>query len=168
MPPTDMAAGAPAAAAKGVANCGGGTYATALIGTFRNTGPQQGITSIGLRCQAIGEAPAAADTGGGNGNGQADMGDDGEDGGGGGGPGGLQIDLNIGPDGIEIGGDRRNGGRARFVGEPTTVYAKPAGKEIAYLEEGDRVTIVACEDNGQGWCQISRPVKGFIWGADLD
>ena len=160
---TNLAANAPPAAAKGLAECPSRSYATALIGTFRNSGPRQGISSIGLRCQAIGETPAAADTGDDGANDQADMGDDE-----GGGDDGFQLEVDIGPDGIQIGGGNKGGGKARFTDEPTTVYAKPAGKEIAYLEQGDRVTIVACEDGGQGWCQISRPVKGFVWGGDLD
>lgn len=166
--PTDLAAGAPGQAAKGTADCGTDSYATALVGTFKNTGPAQGILSLGLRCAAIGEA-AAADAGNGNdddgGNDQADRGDDDE----GNGPGGFEIDIDIGPDGVRIGGgNRRDGGRVRIAEEPTTVYARKAGREIAYLDQGERVTIVECEDDGQGWCQISRPTEGWVWGGDLN
>jgi outer membrane protein OmpA-like peptidoglycan-associated protein len=47
----------------------------------------------------------------------------------------------------------------------TTVYAKPAGKEIGYIRARDPVTIVSCDDIG--WCKISRPKKGYVWGPDL-
>lgn len=165
---TDLAAGAPAAVSSSNADCGARTYATALVGTFKNSGPNQGILSLGLRCSAIGETmaagPAANDNAGAdpgapaNGGGAPAEGD----------PDGFRIEL--GPDGIRIGGGRRGGndGDTRFADEPTTIYAKPAGDEIAYLEQGDTVTIVQCEDNGRGWCQISDPTRGWVWGGDLN
>lgn len=48
----------------------------------------------------------------------------------------------------------------------TTIYDQPAGNDVAYLSAGDPVTIVKC--NGDNWCQISRPRKGWVWGEDLD
>ena len=47
----------------------------------------------------------------------------------------------------------------------TTIYAKPAGKEVAYLRAGDPVTIASCDNIG--WCKISDPVLGYVWGPDL-
>lgn len=151
--------------ASGIVECPTKTYATALVGTVQDGGPKQGLTSLGLRCRPITEF------GGGNGDGgndQANRNDDRDDGGGG--PGGLNIELDIGPDGIQIGngGRRDEGRRVRFAEEPTTVYARKAGREIAYLDEGERVTIVECEENGEGWCRISRPREGWVWGGDLN
>ena len=31
---------------------------------------------------------------------------------------------------------------------------------------GDPVTIVDC--NGDNWCRISKPRKGWVWGGDLN
>lgn len=56
----------------------------------------------------------------------------------------------------------------RTAREATTIYDVPAGNEIAYLNSGDSVTIISCEDGGQGWCQITAPRQGYVWGADLN
>ena len=61
-----------------------------------------------------------------------------------------------------------DGGNTRTTSEATTIYDKPAGSEVDYLDEGVEVTIVSCEDDGQGWCKISRPRKGYVWGGDLN
>lgn len=47
----------------------------------------------------------------------------------------------------------------------TTIYAKPAGKEIGYLRTGDPVTIASCDDIG--WCTVTAPLSGYVWGPDL-
>ena len=47
----------------------------------------------------------------------------------------------------------------------TTIYDQPEGNDVAYLQSGDPVTIVNCQDN---WCQISKPVNGWVWGDDLN
>lgn len=44
--------------ARGVAECPARTYASAFIGTFRTSGPNQGMTSLGLRCSPLIEAAA--------------------------------------------------------------------------------------------------------------
>lgn len=180
--PTQIDGGSPDGSKMG-AVCESGSYATAIVGTYKDGGPKPGIRSIGLRCHKIGEA-AEGGAGKGDGNEQAndnnnggdegqadnddaDQGNNGEHGKGG--DGGFQLDLKVGPDGIQIGGG--GGGKKgskRFAQEPTTIYARPAGKELAYLEQGETVTIVRCEDGGEGWCQISKPMKGFVWGGDLN
>ena len=192
--PTKSTGGNAEAARKGV-DCGASTYATALIGTFGDSGRDQGIRSMGLRCHPLGDPVAAApDTGGpkgaagtGNASKPDDTADNDDDGIHvlGGGP--LQLDVSVGPDGVKIGtgkggiqvkGGKPGGktgsksgssdkGKLTFAAQPTTLYARPGGKEIAYLDAGDKVTIIACEDNGQGWCQVSRPQPGYIWGGDL-
>jgi hypothetical protein len=58
-------------------------------------------------------------------------------------------------------------GKLRVAREPTTVYARQAGREIRYLDAGDRVRVVGCEDHGRGWCQIVKPTASFVWGADF-
>jgi outer membrane protein OmpA-like peptidoglycan-associated protein len=47
----------------------------------------------------------------------------------------------------------------------TTIYAKPAGKEVGYLRAGEPVTIVSCDDIG--WCNVTAPQTGYVWGPDL-
>lgn len=159
--------GGSANGSKMTADCGSGSYATAIVGTYKEGGPKPGIRSIGLRCRGIGEAADAGAGQGGDEPANADNNGQGNDDGNG--AGGFQLDLNIGPDGIQIGGGGGGKkGNKRFAQEPTTIYARPAGKEIAYLEQGETVTIVRCEDGGEGWCQISKPTKGFVWGGDLN
>ena len=70
--------------------------------------------------------------------------------------------------GDNTGGGNTGGGNTRTVKGSTTIYTKPEGSEIAYLNDGDAVTIVSCEDGGQGWCKISSPKKGYVWGGDLN
>lgn len=180
--------GQPASPAGGTVDCGSGSYATAVLGTYRKTGRNAGILSIGLRCLKIGEAPAAANKDGAGGDNAGNKDDDtsgtdsadanaqsddqGDDESEEFGIGLEDFQIEIGPDGVKIGGGGGAGGAKkgskRFAEEPTTVYAKKAGKEIHYLEQGDTVTIIACEDGGEGWCQISKPVKGWVWGGDLN
>lgn len=146
-------------------DCGSHFYTTALVGTYKDTGsqPTTGILSIGLVCQREGEAPAAA-SGKADDTGAAEIGDD----------------LTVEHDGPAAGGiqleiDPGGGGKDRpsFAVAPTTIYQTPAGKEIAYLDRGQKVTIVECADDengkpgGEDWCQISKPKKGYVWGPDL-
>lgn len=146
-------------------DCGSHFYTTALVGTYKDTGsqPTTGILSIGLVCQKEGEAPAAA-SGKADDTGAAEIGDD----------------LTVEHDGPAAGGiqleiDPGGGGKDRpsFAVAPTTIYQTPAGKEIAYLDRGQKVTIVECADDengkpgGEDWCQISKPKKGYVWGPDL-
>ena len=56
----------------------------------------------------------------------------------------------------------------RTTATATTIYDSPAGNETDYLNAGDTVTIVSCEDDGQGWCKISTPKQGYVWGGDLN
>lgn len=151
-------------------DCGSHFYTTALVGTYKDTGSQttSGILSIGLVCQKEGEEPAPAAAKGG-GDDEAEIGDDltvEHDGpAAAGGDGAIRFDVDIGDliDGIAGGGK----GKLSFAEVPTTIYQTPAGKEIAYLDKGEKVTIVGCEDGGDGWCQISKPKKGYVWGPDL-
>jgi hypothetical protein len=48
----------------------------------------------------------------------------------------------------------------------TTIYDQPGGSDVDYLTAGDPVTIVDC--NGDNWCRISKPRKGWVWGGDLN
>ena len=51
----------------------------------------------------------------------------------------------------------------------TTVYDARGGNDVDYLNQGDSVTIMSCDDAaGMEWCQISAPVKGYVWGEDLN
>ena len=61
--------------------------------------------------------------------------------------------------------DGDNGGGATAATD-TTIYDQPAGNDVAYLNAGDAVTIVSCNDDN--WCQISKPRRGWIWGDDLN
>lgn len=74
----------------------------------------------------------------------------------------FQIDVNGAT--IKFG----NKGRVRVVDEPTTIYKRKGEGEIAYLESGEKVTVVACEDQGDGWCAVVRPKVGYVWGSNLE
>lgn len=77
---------------------------------------------------------------------------------------------------LPLGGDGNAGNGNNPAGEAeqsgaantaTTIYDQPGGNDQAYLEAGDAVTIVQCGDP-YGWCQISQPTTGWVWGAELD
>ena len=48
----------------------------------------------------------------------------------------------------------------------TTVYDQPLGNDVAYLQAGDPVRILTCTNDN--WCRINRPVRGWVWGDDLN
>lgn len=73
----------------------------------------------------------------------------------------FQIDVNGAT--IKFG----NKGKIRVVDEPTTIYKNKGKGELDYLDAGDKVTVVACEDQGDGWCAIVKPKVGYVWGSDL-
>lgn len=127
---------------KGVAECQAGMVATAVVGTYADTGPKQGILSIGLSCEAPGEPKKAA---------AQDNPEDGDN------PG----------DDSGNGGAKDSAGK-RSAAQATTVYEQPEGDEIGYLDAGDGVSVITCDDGGQGWCQISKPMRGYVWGGDLN
>lgn len=66
-------------------------------------------------------------------------------------------------------GDGGNGGGGNGGGATaatdTTIYDEPGGSDVDYLSAGDPVAIVSC--NGDNWCRISTPRKGWVWGDDL-
>jgi hypothetical protein len=77
---------------------------------------------------------------------------------------GVEIAMDA-PDTVDFGPD----GMVRFTSEPSTVYdVDDRTTEIEYLDEGAEVAALACEQQGAGWCEISEPVSGFIWGGDLE
>ncbi len=62
-------------------------------------------------------------------------------------------------------GNGDNGTNGATAANDTTIYDQPEGNDVAYLQAGDPVTITSC--NGDGWCKISKPRKGWVWGEDL-
>lgn len=68
----------------------------------------------------------------------------------------LKVDNGAGGDGGGGGGD--------YAAVDTTIYDAPGGDEIDYISEGDPVTIRSCDD---GWCRITEPRRGYVWGEDL-
>lgn len=78
----------------------------------------------------------------------------------------IKVDNSSGANGGGFAQKRASGGSSGSAATATTIYAAPGGGEIAYLQVGDPVTIVSCNDNN--WCQISRPVGGWVWGDDLN
>lgn len=171
-------------------DCPGIQYATGLLGTYKG-----GVRSLGLLCHD--DTPAAGPTGsdgkvkgqgGPFGKGQGGPFGKGGDHGPGHGPAGgpfgrgggdmpLQFEIHIGPGGASLGakglpfgpegGQFGPKGKVRVLREASTVYADRQGTEIAYLDAGARVTVVTCENSGHGWCRISGPTPGLIWGGDL-
>ena len=63
---------------------------------------------------------------------------------------------------MQVDHQRGSGSSAKIA---TTIHDQPNGSDRAYLSAGDRVTIVGCDD---GWCEISRPQRGFVWVDDLN
>jgi len=57
-------------------------------------------------------------------------------------------------------------GKQATAAVDTTIFDKPAGEDVAYLSQGDPVTIVEC--NADDFCQISEPQAGWVWGPDLN
>jgi hypothetical protein len=150
------------------------SYATGIFGTYNKSLAKGGIMSLGLNCFS-GDKPQqdAADTGDDDGNGDAagDQGDadqanadDGGDDGNGGFP--NQLEINIGPDGVSLGAGGGKG-KTRILKEASTLYSDKGNTEIAYFDKGDKVVVTACENKGQGWCQVAKPQRGLIWGGDL-
>ena len=133
------------------ANCPAGEFATGMIGSY---GPV--INSLGLICHSADDDTANVATP------DTNTGDN-ETADGDGFP--IQLQINLPP--LKFDAKPGPSKHTRVALTSTTIYAKPAGKEIAYLGGGDRVTIVTCENNGQGWCKISTPKKGYVWGGDL-
>jgi hypothetical protein len=60
-----------------------------------------------------------------------------------------------------------NKGKVRVVDEATTIYKSKGEDELDYLDSGEKVIVVACEDKGKGWCAIIKPKVGYVWGGDL-
>jgi hypothetical protein len=137
--------------------CGNGQYAHGI--TASPTG-QIGFAEFGIKCLKMKQASHRDD-------GEDDEKADDDHGGKGGDDGFLfgklhfQIDVNGAT--IKFG----NKGKVRVVDEPTTIYKSKGEDELDYLDEGDKVVVVACEDKGKGWCAIVKPEVGYIWGADL-
>ncbi len=159
---TDVSGGAPGS--KGVADCKAGNIATSVVGTYKDSGSNQGILSIGLGCTALGavaappaakqpdadeEAPAADAAG-----------DDDNEGGG--------IHIQIGKGGISVNG---KGGRGPFAGRTNTasmIYDSPGGNEKKGLKKGAKVSIIACDAEEEDWCEVAKPVHGWVWKPELD
>lgn len=71
--------------------------------------------------------------------------------------------ANHGNDGGNDGGG--NGGAS--ANQSTDIYKKPDGvTSIHVLQQNDPVTIVTCRDDQ--WCQLSKPVNGWVWGEHID
>lgn len=167
-------------------SCPSGSYATGLIGTFSPSLATGGILSLGLRCFSADQAnTTTADTttpppknGDGGDDGPApfgtdtpppdtaapppddatppppdnnDMADQGD-----------QL-IDMGNGGVSYGAK----GKARVLKDASTLYSDKGNTEIAYFNKGDKVTVVACEQQGAGWCQAVRPQPGLIWGGDF-
>lgn len=64
------------------------------------------------------------------------------------------------------GGTSNTGGSRATASTDTTIYDQPDGNEIGYLSAGDPLSGVSC--NGNNWCRITRPQKGWVWGEDVD
>ena len=133
-----------------------GHYATGIIGSYSGS-----ILSLGLRCHAPEDDASNTDTGDTNtadtDTTNTDTGDNGDN--------GNTVTIQITPPDLKLFPKPGPNGGTRTVRSATTLYSKPAGKELAYLNPGDQVKIIACDD--KGWCQVSKP-KGYIWGDDLD
>jgi len=148
--------------------CPEGQFAIAFLG---GSAKEAGFLGLGLRCLVGAKPPpppeddeATTDTG--DNDTMTDGDDEGDDTGitVDSGDNGFKITIQIGPNTLKFGPQ----GKVRVANEPTTIYAKPDGKkELDYLDKGAKVTVLACEQKGRGWCQIVKPRPGFVWGGDL-
>lgn len=75
----------------------------------------------------------------------------------------MQIDNKAGTGGANKGSAGGGGNTAKT---DTTIYDQPGGSDRAYLSAGEAVTIKNCDD--AGWCEISQPERGYVWGEDLN
>lgn len=79
------------------------------------------------------------------------------------GNGGIRFQIDLGAGTVKFGSH----GKVRTVREETTIYRRKGEREIEFLEPGDKVTVLACEKKGRGWCAVVKPVPGYVWGGDL-
>ena len=68
-------------------------------------------------------------------------------------------------DGDDNADNGNNGAGTARAEVPTTIYDQKAGNDLAYLNAGDPVTIIACGTDN--WCEISAPQHGWVWSGDL-
>lgn len=134
------------------ASCGSGAYATGLVGTVNNGA----IGSLGLVCHKT-DSTDTASTKAGNSGDTPPAADTGPD---------TTASDNAGTPPTEKPVIYGRGGVV-VVGSDTTIYSKPEGKEVGYLRQGNDVKVVACDHHGKGWCQITIPKKGYVWGPDI-
>lgn len=156
------ATGAGPSTAKSSVSCANSSYATGMIGTYRESLPRGGILSLGLLCsdgssdQADdGDNATPPDTD--NNATPPDNNDTGDNGN------GFTIEINIDANGISFGPK----GKVRVTKDTTTLYSDKGKTEIDYLDQGQKVVVAACENKGKGWCQVIKPKPGLIWGGDL-
>ena len=142
------------------------SYATGIFGTASKSLATGGVMSLGLFCFSA-DTPKTDDTAdtGDDDTQQADTGDNGDDTGDNAdqGNGDLHLQITIGPDGITFGPQ----GKVRVLKQASTLYSDKGNTEIDYLDKGQKVVVVGCEDKGKGWCQVIKPKPGLIWGGDL-
>jgi hypothetical protein len=139
-----------------IVKCPDKSYATGVFGASAEGGPHPGIQNIGLVCHDGRDDNDDRDH-------DHDHGDNNN---------GIilnglpfRIVINIGPGqgGIDFG----IGGKVRVAREATTIYADKGKREIGYLKKGASVKVRGCERGGKGWCQITQPMSGLVWGGDL-
>ncbi len=146
-------------------SCKSGSFATGMIGTFGDSLRTGGVMSLGLICFSPSspkpDEPKPDDTANTDTDNPdtADTGDDKANANGF--P--FRLQITIGPDGLNFGPK----GNVRVLAEASTLYSDRGNTEIAYLDKGDKVTVLGCEKKGKGWCQVIKPQPGLIWGGDL-
>jgi hypothetical protein len=132
--------------------CGAGQYANGI--TAAPSAPF-GLSELGIKCIKM-KAPTKD---------EEEKTDEGDNGGDDKGFmfGKLHFQIEVNGTTIKFG----NKGKVRVVDEATTIYKNKGEDDLDYLDAGDKVIVVACEGNGQGWCAIVKPEVGYVWGADL-
>lgn len=74
------------------------------------------------------------------------------------------------PGEVDNGGGDNGGGKGGGNGQAVVgaaIYDAPDGTRIGELYAGTPVTITECGKQFDGWCEISRPKSGWVWGEDL-
>ena len=134
--------------------CGDGQYAHGITGVPSSP---YGFAELGLKCIEM-KASHKDDN-------EEENTDEGENGGDDNGFSFGKLHFQIDVNGATIKFGKK--GKVRVVDEATTIYKNKGEDDLDYLDAGDKVVVVACEDDGQGWCAIVKPKVGYVWGADL-
>ena len=65
----------------------------------------------------------------------------------------------------------KGGGNGPFTARTNTasmIYDAPGGSEKKGLKRGTKVSVIACDEEEEDWCEVAKPVRGWVWKPELD